>query len=127
MINSDTAALLLANTQDVDLLAVNVDYPSSYSGLAVSALLAHYNHSHVPIGLRRPITHDHFFDNTTFQHGEYASKVAFNWKSPRTSLPWGEADRAWDPVELYRKVLGEEEDVTIASIGFLDNVVPPLS
>lgn len=128
---SDTAALLLATTHEssnTDILAVNVNYPSSYSALAVSSLLGHYNHSHVPVGLRRPISHDHFFDNTTFKHGEYASKVAFGWKN-KSPLLWDAADKAWDPVKLYRKVLASEEEksVTIASIGFFDNVrITPL-
>ncbi|KAI8316913.1 hypothetical protein K4K59_012415 [Colletotrichum sp. SAR11_240] len=35
-----------------------------------------------------------------------------------------DADEAWDPVKLYRKLLAEAEDdsVTIASIGFLHNL-----
>ncbi len=54
--------------------------------------------------------------------GEYASKVAFHWSGG--SLPWGRAEEAWDPVALYRKMLAAAEDgtVTIASIGFLENV-----
>lgn len=35
----------------------------------------------------------------------------------------------WDPVHLYRKTLAEQEDgsVTLASIGFLENVISPAS
>ncbi|EAQ84113.1 hypothetical protein CHGG_10517 [Chaetomium globosum CBS 148.51] len=60
-----------------------------------------------------------------FTLGEYASKVAYHFSGG--SLRWGHAEDAWDPVELYRKVLSEAEDssVTIVSIGFLDNVRPP--
>lgn len=120
---SDAGALLLASTlPNINLLAVNVNYPSSYSALAVSAILAHYGHADVPVGLRRPITNDSFFDKWTYEFGEYASKVAFHWSGG--TLPWGEADRAWEPVGLYRKILSEQEDgsVTIGSIGFLENV-----
>jgi len=114
--------LLASTLPNVNLLAVNVNYPSSYSALAVSAILAHYGHPNVPIGLRRPISNDSFFDTLFYELGEYASKVAFHWSGG--SLPWGEADRAWMPVDLYRKILSEQEDgsVTIASIGFLENV-----
>ncbi|KKY16384.1 putative inosine uridine-preferring nucleoside hydrolase [Diplodia seriata] len=119
----DAGALLLAATStSVDLLAVNVNYPSSYSALAASAILSHYGHSDLPIGLVRPLTNDSFFDDFAYELGEYASKVAYHWSGGL--LPWGDADHAWDPVSLYRKVLAEQEDgsVTIASIGFFDNL-----
>ncbi len=63
-----------------------------------------------------------FFDTFYYNLGEYASKVAYHWSGG--SLPWGHAEDAWDPVQLYRKTLAEAEDgsVTIASIGFLENV-----
>jgi hypothetical protein len=114
---------LLASTfENVNLLAVNVNSPSSYSALAVSAILAHYGHPNVPIGLRRPITNDSFFDTWSYELGEYASKVAFHWSGG--TLPWGHAESAWNPVDLYRKTLSKQGDgsVTIASIGFLENV-----
>lgn len=119
----DAGALLLAATSpNVDLLAVNVNYPSSYSALAASAILGHYGHLQVPIGIVRPVTDDAFFDAFYFELGEYASKVAYHWSNG--TLPWGNASQAWDAVALYRKVLAEQEDrsVTIASIGFFDNV-----
>lgn len=39
-------------------------------------------------------------------------------------MPWGKLDEMWDPVNLYRKVLAEQEDVSvvIASLGFFENV-----
>ena len=39
-------------------------------------------------------------------------------------MPWFEVDKTWEPVELYRKTLAEAEDrsVTIASIGFFENL-----
>lgn len=120
---SDAGALLVAATSPtVNLLAVNINYPSTYSALAASAILAHYGHSEIPIGVRRPLTNITFFDSWYYALGEYTSKIAFQWSGG--SLPWGHAEEAWNPVELYRKVLGEAEDgsVTIASIGFLDNV-----
>jgi len=102
---------------------VNVNYPSSYSALAVSAILGHYGLSHVPVGLRRPFTNATFFDSWGYQLGEFTSKVAYNWRYD-SCLPWGGAEEAWEPVKLYRKVLSEQENksVTIASIGFLENV-----
>jgi hypothetical protein len=114
--------LLASTLKNVNLLAVNVNYPSSYSALAVSAILAYYGHPDVPVGLRRPITNDSFFDTWSYELGEYASKVAFHWSNG--TLPWGDAARAWRPVDLYRKTLSEQEDgsVTIASIGFFENV-----
>lgn len=110
----------------VNLLAVNVNYPSLYSALAASAILAHYGHHETPVGIVRPLTNDTFFDGWFFELGEFASKVAYHWSGG--SLPWGHADDAWDPVDLYRKSLAEAEDasVTIASVGFFDNVrLPP--
>jgi hypothetical protein len=114
--------LLASTLPNVNLLAVNVNVPSSYSALAVSAILAHYGHPTIPIGLRRPITDSSFFDTWSYELGEYASKFAFHWSNG--TLPWGQAERAWEPVDLYRKTLSEQEDgsVTIVSIGFLENV-----
>lgn len=122
---SDAGALLLAATSGAKLLAVNVNYPSSYSVLAVSAILAHYGHTDVPIGARRPLTNATFFDSWSYSLGEFASKVAYH--HPGGSLPWGHADTAWDPVTLYRKRLAEAADgsVTVVSIGFFENVSEP--
>jgi len=120
---SDTAALLLSATSaHVNLLAVNVNYPSTYSALATSAILSHYGQGMVPIGVKRPLTNDSFFDDYTFELGEYASKIAYHHSGG--SLPWGTAENAAEPVSLYRRILSEAADnsVTIASIGFLDNV-----
>jgi hypothetical protein len=104
---------------------VNINTQSSYSALAASAILAHYSYPEVPIGLRRPITSDSYFDAWFYKSGEYASKVAFHWSGG--TLRWGKqalAERAWHPVELYRKVLAGADNggVTIVSIGFLENV-----
>ncbi|KAL3424039.1 inosine uridine-preferring nucleoside hydrolase [Phlyctema vagabunda] len=120
----DAGALLLASTlKNVNLLGVNVNYPSSYSALAASAILSHYGHAHVPIGIVRPITDESFFDTFAYKLGEYASKVAYHWSSNAT-LPWGNANTTWEPVELYRKILSEQRNgsVTIASIGFFENL-----
>lgn len=101
---------------------MNVNYPSTYSALTASAILAHYGKGHVPVGIPRPLTNITFFDGWYFKLGEYTSKIAYHFSGG--SLPWGCAEDAWDPVALYRKVLAESDDgsVTIASIGFLDNV-----
>jgi hypothetical protein len=108
----------------VNLLGVNANHPCSYSALAASAILAHYGHTNTPIGIPRPMNNQTFFDGWDFKRGEYTSKVAYRWSGG--TLPWGKAEEAWDPVVLYRKLLSEAEDgsVTIASIGFLDNVCP---
>ncbi|KAI0446106.1 inosine/uridine-preferring nucleoside hydrolase [Xylaria telfairii] len=119
----DAGALLLAATSpQVNLLAVNVNYPSTFSALTASAILAHYGLPTVPIGIRRPITNATFFDSWSYEAGEYASKIAYHFSGG--SLRWGHAEEAWDPVALYRKVLAEAEDdsVTIASIGSLENL-----
>ncbi|KAI3325880.1 inosine/uridine-preferring nucleoside hydrolase [Xylariaceae sp. AK1471] len=119
----DAGALLLAVTSPhVNLLAVNINYPSTFSALAASAILAHYGRSEIPIGILRPLTNATFFDSWYYKLGEYTSKVAFHWTGG--SLPWGHAEEAWDPVALYRKVLADAEDgsVTIASIGFFENL-----
>lgn len=109
---------------NANLLAVNVNYPSTFSALAASAILEHYGRPDIPNGIKRPLTDVTFFDGWYYDLGEYASKVAFHWSGG--SLPWGHAEEAWEPVALYRKVLADAEDgsVTIASIGFLDNVSP---
>lgn len=125
---SDAGALLLAATlPEVDLLAVNVNYPSSFSALAASAILAYYGHRSCPIGIARPLNNNTFFDGWFFELGEYASKIAHGWSGG--TLPWGHADDARDPVDLYRETLANAEDgtVTIVSIGFLDNVCFSLS
>ncbi|CAP69208.1 uncharacterized protein PODANS_7_11640 [Podospora anserina S mat+] len=76
---SDAGALLLAATSSsADLLAVNINFPSTYSALAASAILAHYG-SNTPIGIRRPLTNVTFFDSWFFELGEYTSKVAYHW------------------------------------------------
>ncbi len=123
MPSSDAGALMLAATSpSVDLLAVNVNYPSQYSALAASAILAHYGYPQIPIGIRRPLTSETFFDSWSFELGEYASKIAYHWSGG--TLSWGRADDAWDPVALYRKALSEAPDqsVTVVSIGFFENV-----
>ncbi|ORY63930.1 inosine/uridine-preferring nucleoside hydrolase [Pseudomassariella vexata] len=119
----DAGALLLAATSpNVSLLAVNLNYPSSYSAVAASAILAHYGKVDVPIGIKRPLTNESFFDSWSFELGEYASKIAYHYAGG--SLLWGQADMAWEPVALYRKVLAEAEEksVTIASVGFFENL-----
>ena len=126
LFSSDAGALLLAATSEhVNLLAVNINTRSSYSALAASAILSHYGKENIPIGILRPLTNATFFDSWSYEVGEYASKVAYHFSGG--SLTWGCADDAWDPVALYRKVLAEAKDgsVTIASIGFLDNVIFP--
>lgn len=125
----DAAALLIACTHpNVEFLGLNLNYPSTYSALAASSLLGYYNHSQVPVGLKRPFTNVTFFDDYFYKQGEYASKVAYNWRQNAT-LPWMDASSTWDPVALYRKLLAHEGDhtVTIASIGFLENLSDLLS
>ncbi|KDN71776.1 putative inosine/uridine-preferring nucleoside hydrolase [Colletotrichum sublineola] len=117
---SDAGALLLAAASpDVNLLGVSINSQSSFSVLAASAILDHYGHGQVPVGARRPLNDIPFFDNWTKRLGEFASKLATHW--PKTM---SDAEEAWDPVELYRKLLAEAEDssVAIASIGFLHNL-----
>lgn len=106
----------------MDLIALNVNYPSSYSALAASAILAHYGHENTPVGISRPLNNNTFFDGWFFEFGEYASKIAQGWSGG--TLRWGHAEDARDPVDLYRESLANAEDgtVTIVSIGFLDNV-----
>lgn len=88
--SSDAGALLLACTlPDIELLAVQVNYPSTYSALAASSLLAYYGYAHVPIGLEQPYNDSTYFDNFYFKHGEYASKIAYHWQE-RASLAWGD-------------------------------------
>ncbi|KAF6834466.1 inosine/uridine-preferring nucleoside hydrolase [Colletotrichum plurivorum] len=116
----DAAALLLAaKSPDVNLLGVNINSQSSYSVLAVSAILNHYDLPDVPVGARRPLNDVPFFDNWNKVSGEFASKLATHWPKSLAN-----AEEAWDPVTLYRKLLAEAEDgsVTIASIGFLHNL-----
>lgn len=114
--------MLAATSLSVNLLAVNINYPSSYSALAASAILGYYGLPNVPVGIRRPLTDNTFFDSWGFELGEYASKVAYHWSGG--TLPWGHAEDAWDPVILYRMMLSQASDhsVTIASIGFFENV-----
>ncbi|CZT11067.1 uncharacterized protein RCO7_10163 [Rhynchosporium graminicola] len=105
-----------------NLLGVNINYPSSYSALAVSAILTHYGHSDIPIGLRGPITNETFFDDYFYELGEFTSKVTYHWSND--SIPWNKLHDIWNPVSLYRKLLASQKDnsVTIASIGFFENL-----
>ncbi|KAL2126232.1 hypothetical protein VTI74DRAFT_1379 [Chaetomium olivicolor] len=74
---ADAGALPLAATSaDANLLAVIVSYPSSYSALAASAILAHHEKADVPIEIPRPLSNATVFDGWSFEFGEYASKVA---------------------------------------------------
>ncbi|KAK7977211.1 inosine/uridine-preferring nucleoside hydrolase [Apiospora saccharicola] len=133
----DTGALLLAATSpNVNLLAVNINVGSTYSALAASAILAHYGKGDVPIGIVRPLANTSFFDDYAYELGEYASKVAYHFGSPTNSsslsssyqpmLPWppSNAEKTLDPVFLYRSKLVASPDgsVTIASIGFFENL-----
>lgn len=109
----------------MNLLAVNINYPSSYSALAASAILSHYGHNKVPIGIPRPTSNETFIDTWSYELGEFASKVAYQWRCEDCAVRWGHVDHdTWDPVALYRKILAGAADgsVTIASIGFLDNL-----
>lgn len=85
-------------------------------------MLAHYGLDDVPIGIRRPVTNESFFDTYSYELGEYASKIAYHYSGG--SVQWGQAEDARDPVELYREILSAADDgsVTIASIGFFENV-----
>ncbi|PHH59989.1 hypothetical protein CDD81_2223 [Ophiocordyceps australis] len=120
----DAGALLLASTHpQVSLLGVNVNYPSSYSALAVSSLLGYYGQGRVPVGLVRPYTNITYLDRYTYEHGEFASKVAYHWQQ-YAAVPWENVDSLHEPVSLYRQLLSNEQDgsVTIVSLGFLDNL-----
>ncbi|KAK8039514.1 inosine/uridine-preferring nucleoside hydrolase [Apiospora rasikravindrae] len=139
----DAGALLLAATSpNVNLLAVNINVGSTYSPLAASAILAHYGKGDVPIGIVRPLADSSFFDTYAYELGEYASKVAYHFgasangssisnhtsssSSHQPLLPWppSNAEKAADPVSLYRSTLSAAADnsVTIASIGFFENL-----
>ena len=89
---------------------------------AASAILAHYGHETVPLSAPRPLHGKTFFDNWRYELGEFCSKVAYHWTGG--SAPFGEAEKALESVDMYRKVLASADDgsVTIASIGFLDSV-----
>jgi hypothetical protein len=116
-------------TQHANLLAVNINVNSNFSAYAASGILAHYDHPQVPIGIKSPISGSHFFDQWSYDVGEYASKIGYQHREEaseiRGIIPWGYAENATqDPVKLYRRVLAEADDhsVTIVSIGFFENV-----
>ncbi|KAK3947801.1 Inosine/uridine-preferring nucleoside hydrolase domain-containing protein [Pseudoneurospora amorphoporcata] len=141
----DAGALLLASTSPhINLLGVLINKPSTYSVLAASAIVSYYTQSYhqkkaIPIGVFRhptsngtviPLPNSSFLDVVYWHLGEFASKIAFRFGSPsspdyvKPSIPWGRAEDAWSAVSLYRKLLSgaDDESVTIASIGFLDNL-----
>ena len=98
---------------------MNVNVNSTYTAFAASAIVNHYGYNTVPIGLPRPftnITSPEPFGN------EYASKVAAEFSGG--SVPFGQVNKTWDPVELYRKTLAEAKNnsVTIVSIGFMGSL-----
>ncbi|KAK1778483.1 Inosine/uridine-preferring nucleoside hydrolase domain-containing protein [Copromyces sp. CBS 386.78] len=138
----DAGALLLASTSPhINLLGVLINKPSTYSVLAASAIVSYYKKA-IPIGVFRhptsdgtviPLPNSSFLDVVYWHLGEFASKIAFRFGSPSSpdyvkcegpSIPWGQAEDAWSAVSLYRKLLSGADDssVTIASIGFLDNL-----
>ncbi|KAK3392352.1 Inosine/uridine-preferring nucleoside hydrolase domain-containing protein [Sordaria brevicollis] len=142
----DAGALLLAATSPhANLLGVLVNKPSTYSVLCASAIVSYYTSSQskepIPIGVYRhrcpdgttsPLLDRTFLDVVYWHLGEFCSKIAYQYGCDKTqtgtfinpSIPWGEAEKAYDSVKLYRKLLAEAEDdsVTIVSIGFLDNL-----
>ncbi|KAL2166818.1 hypothetical protein VTG60DRAFT_2094 [Thermothelomyces hinnuleus] len=63
------ALLIVATSPDVNLLAVNINSPFSYSALAASAILAHYGKGHVPIGIPAPPDECHLFRRLVFCAG----------------------------------------------------------
>ena len=63
--------MLAVTSPTVNLVGVNINYPSSYSALAASAILAHYGLSQVPVGIKRPLTNATFFDSWDFELGEH--------------------------------------------------------
>jgi hypothetical protein len=99
-----------------------VNHPSKRGIEAASAILAHYGHDHIPISAPRPLNDKTFFDGWHYELGEYCSKIAYHWSGG--SIPFGQAEKALDPIDMYRSLLAGAEDhsVTIASIGFLDSV-----
>ncbi|KAB8238122.1 uncharacterized protein BDW43DRAFT_297063 [Aspergillus alliaceus] len=83
---SDAAALLLASTHPgADLPDVNINYPSTYSALAVYNILGYNGQSHRP--------------------GEYPSEVAYNWKEHAT-LRWKDVRNSWKPVDATTASIG---------------------
>lgn len=121
--HSDAAALLLGATlPGINLLGVNVNYPSRYSISAASAILAHYGHDTIPISAPRPLNNETFFDNWRYELGEFCSKIAYHWSGG--TVPFDAPENALEPVDLYRRLLAEADDasITIVSIGFLDSV-----
>lgn len=97
----------------------------------------------IPIGVFRhptddgsviPLPNTTFLDVVSWHLGEFASKIAYQFgsasspyqvKGEGANIPWERhAESAWPAVSLYRKLLGQADpqSVTIASIGFLDNL-----
>lgn len=86
----------------------------------MSAILAHYALAEVPIGARRPLSDEVYVPE--HGQGEFASKIAKEFAGG--SLRRDNVEDSWEPVALYRRLLSEADDnsVTIASIGFFENV-----
>ncbi|KAH8427047.1 uncharacterized protein LDX57_004765 [Aspergillus melleus] len=122
----DAGALLLAcANKKTNLLAVNINQPSIYSAMAVLNMLGYYKLPRVPVGVRSPRTNETYLDTTSFEHGEYASKITHHWKGYLS--PVHQRGQDWlvhDPVRLYRHYLAQAgpNGVKIASLGQLDNL-----
>lgn len=75
----DAAALLLASTLPcANLLAVQINYPSSYTVLTASAILTYYSHPNLLIGAIRP------FDVYYYQYED--CKIQRLWNSYLTDM-----------------------------------------
>ncbi|KAI9037476.1 inosine/uridine-preferring nucleoside hydrolase [Aspergillus affinis] len=123
----DAGALLLvcSTNNNTNILAVNINQPSVFSAIAVLNMLGYNNLPQVPVGIRNPRSNLTYLDTTTFEHGEYASKIMHHWKGYRSPLfQRGEDWIFYDPVRLYRQSLARAKPhgVKIASIGLLDNL-----
>lgn len=113
----DTAAMgilhKLADDGEVDILATMVSSRYPMSGPVVDTINTYYGRPHIPVGVPKNGS-GAYRDNSSF-----LDKVAAEFPHQLESN-----DHAADAVELYRRILVEQEDdsVVILTIGYMSNL-----
>ena len=100
----------LADAGRVKILAVNYNEVHPNGAAAIDAINTFYGRSDIPVGVYR---------------GEFPDPDASRYLDHLATFPRRlRADGAPDALDVYRRVLGDEDDrcVTIVSVGFLNNL-----
>ncbi|KIW16055.1 hypothetical protein PV08_06106 [Exophiala spinifera] len=103
---------------EVDIIGIVSSIHSEYAPPAIDAFNTFYGHGDIPIAIKKPLN-DSTGDWEYSNYPDYVIPLVEHF-SEAIHTGWNTTD----PVPLYRKLLSESADssVTIAMIGFLDNI-----